>query len=176
MPDAGEAGKFRSLPRQTNPSQESPAAIRAGFAVQVLAGTGAQLRLVVILWNMLTIPQPTVPIPTLCRSTYQRKSGKRGNSARAPLSTLLKPVRHRADLSRNASSFINAARDLQLAPSGSPRSSKYSLVTLNTRGASRRSPIRFGTAISPLRVSDRFQTKSTLTLANESAATIHSTR
>ena len=72
--------------------------------------------------------------------------------------------------------FINALRDVQPAPSGSPRSSKYFLVTLNTIGASRRRPMRFGTAISPLRVSDRFQTKSTLTLANESAAAIHSTR
>ena len=67
-------------------------------------------------------------------------------------------------------------RDVQFVPSGSPRSSKYFLVTLNTIGASRRRPMRFGTAINPLRVSDRFQTKSTLTLANESAAAIHSTR
>ena len=88
----------------------------------------------------------------------------------------LKPGRHLADLNHNTSMYINVLRDVQSAPSGSPRSSKYFLVTLNTIGASRRRPMRFGTAISPLRVSDRFQTKSTLTLANESAATIHSAR
>ena len=99
-----------------------------------------------------------------------------GDDRCASPSTLLKPGRHRADLSQNASGSTNVSRDLHLAPSGSPRSSKYSLVTLNTNGASRRSPMRFGTAISPLRVSDRFQTKSTLTLANESAAAIHSAR
>ena len=88
----------------------------------------------------------------------------------------LKPGRHLADLDNNTYTSINVLRVVQSAPSGSPRSSKYFLVTLNTIGASRRRPMRFGTAISPLRVSDRFQTKSTLTLANESAAAIHSTR
>ena len=54
-------------------SQETPAAIREGFAVQHLAGTGAQLLLVVILWHMLMTPQPTVPVQTLCHLRYQRK-------------------------------------------------------------------------------------------------------
>ena len=59
---------------------------------------------------------------------------------------------------------------------GFPWSTKYSRVTLNTMGASSSSPMRFGTAINPLRVSDRFQTKSTLTFANESAARTQSAR
>ena len=60
--------------------------------------------------------------------------------------------------------------------SGRPIESKYSRVTLNTIGASSSSPIRFGTAISPLRVSARFQTRLTFTLANVSAASTHSAR
>ena len=59
---------------------------------------------------------------------------------------------------------------------GFPISAKYLRVTLNTMGASSRSPMRFGTAISPLRVSDRFHTKSTFTFANESAASTHNAR
>ena len=54
--------------------------------------------------------------------------------------------------------------------------SKYSRVTWNTIGASSSRPIRLGIAISPLSVSDRFQTKSTLTLANASAASTHRPR
>ena len=59
---------------------------------------------------------------------------------------------------------------------GFPRSSKYLRVTLNTIGASSRSPMRLGTAMSPLRVSDRFHTRSTFTFAKESAASTHNAR
>ena len=61
------------LAKQPLGSQETPAAIREGFAVQHFAGTGAQLLLVVILWHMLMTPQPTVPIPTPCHLPYRRK-------------------------------------------------------------------------------------------------------
>ena len=56
--------------------------------------------------------------------------------------------------------------------SGRPMDSKYSRVTLNTIGASSSTPIRFGIAINPLRVSVRFHTRLTFTLANVSAAAL----
>ena len=60
--------------------------------------------------------------------------------------------------------------------SGWPMDSKYSRVTLKTIGASNSSPMRLGTAINPLRVSDRFHTRSTFTLANVRAASTHNAR
>ena len=54
--------------------------------------------------------------------------------------------------------------------------SKYSLVTLKTMDASSSNPIRMGTAISPLGVSAKFQTKSAFSWANVSAASTHNAR
>ena len=54
--------------------------------------------------------------------------------------------------------------------------SKYSRVTLKTIGDSNNKPTRLGIAIKPLRVSDKFQTKSTFTLAKPNAAATHNTR
>ena len=59
--------------------------------------------------------------------------------------------------------FTSCFLAIQLRASGCPSFSKYSRVTRNTIGASNSNPMKFGTAISPLSVSESFHTKSTFT-------------
>ena len=80
------------------------------------------------------------------------------------------------ELRAGRSGVIRPGTARRTYPSGLPISSKYWRVTLNTIGASNSSPTRLGTAIRPLRVSARFHTRSTFTLAKASAAATHSPR
>ena len=89
------------------------------------------------------------------------------------------PLRLPATSCRRVTHFgtrVRYALTIGVEDNGCPMSSKYWRVTLNTIGASNRSPIRLGTAINPFSVSARFHTKSTLTLANDKAASTHNAR
>ena len=113
-------------------------------------------------------------------SCSARSNARSSPAIRASNSSIVAALTGAADKNINIPNPVSILTIMSVKVPGTQadcfRSSKYSRVTLNTIGASNNKPTRLGMAIRPFKVSDRFQTNSTFTLAKPNAAAIHNTR